>query len=77
MHSKEKPALIASAPTIEKLLEMAARYFCDKPERYDVAGDEEGVWFLTRDMKILPNYVIKKKQGRFRFCREGKNRAAE
>ena len=65
----KKWKLIASAPGCEKLQEMIAQYFCDKPERYKfVYGMEDGgPRQLFRDGRVMEGYRIVPSKGRFRF----------
>jgi hypothetical protein len=69
--NKKKFKLIASAPRCEKLHQMIAQYFCDKPDRYKFVYGmvDGGPRQLFRDEKAMEGYRIVPSKGRFRFER--------
>ena len=65
---KVKTRLIASAPSKEKIVEMIAQYFCNKPENYRI-GDTGLLWRKQLDGKEgrLESFRVIEKKGRWRF----------
>ena len=69
---KVKTRLVASAPSAEKLLEMIAKYFCGKPNDYEIYevvsnGKYSGTVIKKRTGEKLSRFVVSQKKGRYRF----------
>jgi len=69
-----KNRLIASAPSAEELLKMIAKYFYGEPWEYAIYEiitnrAYEATVIKQATGKELSGYVVKKKQGRYRFER--------
>jgi len=65
---KRRSRLIASARSAEKLLEMVALYFCNKPENYRIGGTgllwskkPDGTEIWLRSFRVI------QKKDRYRF----------
>ena len=66
--------LIASAPSVEELLKMIAKYFCGKPWEYAIYEiitnkTYEATVIKQATGKELSGYVVKRKKDRYRFER--------
>jgi len=67
-----KNKLIASAPSVEELLKMIAKYFCGVPNDYVIyevvsKGVYNGTVYKKATGEKLSSYVVKRKKDRYRF----------
>jgi len=65
---KIKTRLIASAPSVEEIQNMIAKYFCGKPDNYRIGADDLLYSKKPDGTEInLKKFRVIQKKGRWRF----------